>query len=110
MTCLTSAPFDGWALHGNRRTGCRRIGGELKLLSPRGRLLDVLRVFRLLDVVPSFEDETNALHELGAKNYSTARQFESTIASGSSRDLEYSDCIIKTESRLSIQLRTNDSF
>lgn len=26
----------------------KRIGGELKLLSPRGRVLDVLTVFRLL--------------------------------------------------------------
>jgi anti-anti-sigma factor len=47
-----------------------RIGGELKLLSPRGRVLDVLRVFRLLDVVPSFEDETNALTSFGL-HYST---------------------------------------
>jgi anti-anti-sigma factor len=39
----------------------KRSDGELKLLSPRGRVLDVLRVFRLLDVIPSFEDETNAL-------------------------------------------------
>lgn len=51
----------------------RRIGGELKLLSPRGRVLDVLRVFRLLDVVPSFEDETNALTSFGLRDYSTAR-------------------------------------
>ena len=39
----------------------KRSDGELKLLSPRGRVLDVLRAFRLLDAIPSFEDETNAL-------------------------------------------------
>ena len=39
----------------------KRAGGILKLLAPRGRVLNVLRVFRLLDVVPSFEDETDAL-------------------------------------------------
>jgi anti-sigma B factor antagonist len=39
----------------------RRSGGELKLLSPRGRVLEVLKVFRLLDVIRSFEDETEAL-------------------------------------------------
>jgi anti-anti-sigma factor len=39
----------------------RRKGGELKLLSPRGRVLDVLRVFRLLEVISSFEDESEAL-------------------------------------------------
>lgn len=51
----------------------KRIGGELKLLSPRGRVLDVLRVFRLLEVVPSFEDETNALTSFGLTCYSTAQ-------------------------------------
>jgi anti-anti-sigma factor len=39
----------------------KRAGGVLKLLAPRGRVLNVLRVFRLLDIVPSFEDETDAL-------------------------------------------------
>jgi anti-anti-sigma factor len=39
----------------------KRIGGDLKLLSPRGRVLDVLTVFRLLEVIPSFEDEIDAL-------------------------------------------------
>jgi len=39
----------------------KRIGGDLKLLRPRGRVLDVLTVFRLLDVIPSFEDEIQAL-------------------------------------------------
>ena len=39
----------------------KRAGGVLKLLAPQGRVLNVLRVFRLLDIVPSFEDETDAL-------------------------------------------------
>ena len=39
----------------------KRAGGVLKLLAPRGRVLNVLRVFRLLDIIPSFEDETDAL-------------------------------------------------
>ena len=39
------------------RQGC----GELKLLSPRGRVLDVLTVCRLLDAIPSFGDEIQAL-------------------------------------------------
>jgi anti-sigma B factor antagonist len=30
----------------------KRSGGELKLLSPRGRVLDALTVFRLMDVIP----------------------------------------------------------
>ena len=39
----------------------KRAGGVLKLLAPHGRVLNVLRVFRLLDIVPSFEDEPDAL-------------------------------------------------
>lgn len=39
----------------------KRCGGELKLLCPQGRVLDVLTVFRLLDVIPSFEDEVEAV-------------------------------------------------
>jgi anti-sigma B factor antagonist len=35
--------------------------GELKLLSPRDRVLDVLRVFHLLDIIPTFENETDAI-------------------------------------------------
>ncbi len=50
----------------------KRIGGELKLLSPRGRVLDVLTVYRLLDVIPSFEDETNALTSFRLRGYATA--------------------------------------
>ena len=38
-----------------------RAGGVLKLLAPRGRVLNVLTVFRLLDIIPSFEDEKDAL-------------------------------------------------
>jgi anti-sigma B factor antagonist len=39
----------------------RRNDGELKLLSPRGRVLDVLTMFRLLELIPCFDDEVAAL-------------------------------------------------
>jgi anti-sigma B factor antagonist len=39
----------------------QRQDGELKLLGPRGRVLEVLTLFRLLDRIPSFKDETQAL-------------------------------------------------
>jgi anti-anti-sigma regulatory factor len=35
--------------------------GELKLLCPRGSVLEVFRVLRLLEIIPSFDDETQAL-------------------------------------------------
>jgi anti-sigma B factor antagonist len=51
----------------------KRSGGELKLLSPRDRVLDVLTVFRLLEVIPSFEDETNALASFQLRTCSATR-------------------------------------
>ena len=39
----------------------RNRGGDLKLLSPRGRVLEVLRVLRLTKITACFEDETEAL-------------------------------------------------
>lgn len=38
-----------------------RQDGALKLLGPRGRVLEVLTLFRLLQTIPSFEDENQAL-------------------------------------------------
>ena len=39
----------------------RAKGGDLKLLCPCGRVLEVLRTLHLLEMIPSFEDETQAL-------------------------------------------------
>ena len=39
----------------------RRQGSSLKLLCPCGRVHDVLRVIRLPDIIPTFEDEAQAL-------------------------------------------------
>ena len=39
----------------------RNRGGDLKLLSPRGPVLEVLRLLRLTEIVPCFEDEAEAL-------------------------------------------------
>ena len=46
----------------------QRQDGELKLLGPRGRVLEVLMLFRLLDTIPSFEDESQALASFRARN------------------------------------------
>ena len=36
-------------------------GDSLKLVCPRGRVQDVLRIIRVADFIPTFEDETLAL-------------------------------------------------
>jgi anti-anti-sigma factor len=50
----------------------KRSGGELKLLSPRGRVLDVLTVFRLVEVIPCFDDETEAVESFQLRNFFAA--------------------------------------
>jgi anti-anti-sigma factor len=50
----------------------RRHGGDLKLLRPGGQVLQVLNVFRLLDIIPSFEDEAQALASFGPRSYSVS--------------------------------------
>ncbi len=41
--------------------GMGRAGGNLKLLAPQGRVREVLSVMRLLDVIPTFDEEPKAL-------------------------------------------------
>ena len=44
-------------------------GGDLKLLCPRGRVREVLRVLRLLEIIPYFENETKALASFRPQSY-----------------------------------------
>jgi anti-anti-sigma factor len=50
----------------------QRQDGELKLLGPRARVLEVLTLFRLLDTIPSFKDETQALGSFQPRSYAAA--------------------------------------
>jgi anti-sigma B factor antagonist len=47
-----------------------RQDGSLKLLRPCGRALVVLGVMRLLDSIPTFENETQALASFRPRGYS----------------------------------------
>ena len=49
-----------------------RQGGSLKLLCPCGRFQAVLRVIRLPDIIPTFEDEAQALASFQPQGF-TAR-------------------------------------
>ena len=46
-----------------------RQGGSLKLLCPCGRVRAVLRVIRLPDIIPTFEDEAQALASFRPHGY-----------------------------------------
>ena len=47
----------------------KQRGGDLKLLCPSGQVLEVLTVFRLLEVIPSFENEAQALASFGPRGH-----------------------------------------
>jgi anti-anti-sigma factor len=47
----------------------RAKGGDLKLLCPYGRVLEVFRVLHLLEIIPTFEDETKALASFRGQSY-----------------------------------------
>ena len=47
-----------------------RQGGSLKLLRPSGRVRAVLRVIHLPDIIPTFEDEAQALASFRPEGYS----------------------------------------
>ena len=47
----------------------RRPGGSLKLLRPCGHALEVLNALHLLEIIPSFEDETKALASFRPQGY-----------------------------------------
>ena len=47
-----------------------RQGGELRLLCPRGRVLEVLTLFHLLENISIFEDEAEALGSFRPRGYS----------------------------------------
>ena|SRR5215469_1021128 len=49
-----------------------RQGGSLKLVCPRGRVQDVLRVMRVADFIPTFEDEADALASFRPQAYAAA--------------------------------------
>jgi anti-sigma B factor antagonist len=48
----------------------RSQGGSLKLLGPCGRVRAVLQAIHLLDVIPTFEDEAQALASFRPQGYS----------------------------------------
>ena len=67
---LTQVDSSGVSIIIETYVSLKRQAGDLKLLCPRGRVLEVLDVFRLLDTIPSFEDETKALASFRRPSYS----------------------------------------
>jgi anti-sigma B factor antagonist len=58
---LTQVDSSGISVLVETYVSLRRNGGNLKLLRPRDRVRMVLKLFRLLDIIPNFESEALAL-------------------------------------------------
>ena len=58
---LTQVDSSGVGVIVETYVSLKRQEGDLKLLRPSGRVLGVLTVFRLLEVIVSFQDEAQAL-------------------------------------------------
>ena len=61
LTDLTQIDSSGVSVIAETYVSLKQQGGRLRLLGPRGRVLQVLTVLRLLEIVESFEDEAQAL-------------------------------------------------
>ena len=55
--------MDSWSINAVAKTyaSLSRHGGSLKILCPNSRIRAVLKVVHLLDLIPTFEDEAEAL-------------------------------------------------
>jgi anti-sigma B factor antagonist len=69
LTDLTQVDSSGVAVIVETYVSLRDEGGDLKLLCPCGRVLEVFRVLHLLEVIPSFEDENQALASFRPQSY-----------------------------------------
>jgi anti-sigma B factor antagonist len=69
LTDLTQIDSSGVSIMVETYTSLKRQGGDLKLLRPRGRVLEVFRVLHLLEIILSFEDESQALSSFQARGY-----------------------------------------
>ncbi len=58
---LTQVDSSGVSIIVGTYVSLRGRGGDLRLLRPGGRVLEVFSVLHLLAIIPSFEDETQAL-------------------------------------------------
>ena len=69
LTDLTQVDTSGVTVIVGTYVSLRDQGGDLKLLCPCGRVLEVFRVLHLLEVIRSFEDETQALASFRPQSY-----------------------------------------
>lgn len=66
---LTQVDSSGLGVIVGTCASLRRQGGDLRVLRPTGLVLEVFRVLRLLEAIPSFDDEAQALASFRSRGY-----------------------------------------
>lgn len=69
---LTQIDSSGLSVIVGTCVSLRRQGGDLRVLSPCGLVLEVFRVLRLIESIPSFEDEAQALASFRSQGYAAS--------------------------------------
>jgi anti-sigma B factor antagonist len=72
LTDLTQVDSSGLSVIVRTCVSLRRQGGDLRVLRPSGRVLEVFRVLRLLESISSFEDEAEALASFRSRGYAAS--------------------------------------
>ncbi len=67
---LTHVDSSGVSIIVRTYVSLKRQGGDLGLLRPGGRVLEVFRVLHLLNTIPTFENEAQALASFRPRGYS----------------------------------------
>jgi anti-anti-sigma factor len=66
---LTQVDSSGVSIIVGTYVSLRGQGGDLRLLRPGGRVQEVFRALHLLEIIPNFEDETQALASFRPQGY-----------------------------------------
>ena len=69
LSAVTKVDSAGLSVIARTSLSLRSQNGDLKLLCPGGRVLEVLRVLHLLETMQSFEDENQALDSFRPRGY-----------------------------------------
>ena len=69
LTALTHVDSAGFSIIVKVCVSLRRQGGDLRFVRPSGRALIAFNALRLLDWIPTFDDESEALASFRPKSY-----------------------------------------
>jgi len=72
LGALTHVDSSGFSIIVKVCISLRDQGGDLRFIRPRGRALVAFNVLRLLDLIPTFDNENEALASFRPRSYATS--------------------------------------